>query len=113
MNVQVGGEYVLGRIIGAGLAPCQCNSEYNPDHACRVTIASVGRKYAKALVTGYTKPTQVGSGLAVNSNDSGLWEIEVAKASYRAALEAREAKWTAEGVKGLGQKRIDQLVAEL
>lgn len=108
-TVEVGKEYVLGSMLGAGLVPCSCNPE---PHSCRVLIASVGRKYARAVITGYTKPTQVGSGLVVNSDD-GLWEIDEAKRLYRAGLEARDAKWVAEGVKGLGQARIDQLVEGL
>lgn len=112
-TVEVGKEYVLGQIIGAGLAPCRCNSKYNPAHPCRVTVTSVGRKYAKALISGYTKPTQVGNGLVINSG-FGLWDIDTAKASYRAGLEARDAKWAAAGETCmLGQARVNQLVESL
>ena len=110
---EVGKEYVLGSVVGAGLAPCQCNSEYSPKHPCRLVVTSVGRKYVKALISGYSKPTTVGSGLELNSG-FGLWEIDIAKASYRAGLEARDAKWAAEGADCmLGKKRIDYLVESL
>lgn len=108
-KIEVGKEYVLGWVVGAGLAPCQCNHG-----SCRVTIVSVGRKYAKAMLSGYSKPTRVGGGLIVNTNESGLWEIEVAKASYRAGLEDRDDRWRAQGETCmLGADRINQLVEGL
>lgn len=110
-KVQVGHEYVLGSLIGAGLAPCVCNSTFSPEHPCRVKISSVGRKYAKAMITGYTKPVQVGSGLEVNSNDGGLWDVDTAKTLYRQGLESRDAQWRAAGATCmLGAKRINELV---
>ena len=111
-TVEVGKEYVLACAnMGIGFVPVQCNSRYSPLNPCRVTITSVGRKYAKALISGYSKPTQVGSGIQVNTG--GLWEIDEAKKLYRASLEARDAKLTSEGHKGIGQAYIDELVEGL
>lgn len=105
MNIEIGKEYVTGHVIGVGLAPVICNSQYNPEHPCRITVLSIGRKYIKALMSGSDKPQPV---LA-----TVLWDIEDARKSYRHALETRDAKWAAEGHEGLGAAKIDELVNSL
>jgi hypothetical protein len=106
-QIEVGKEYVSGtaNMSKFGFAPCQCNSQYNPQHQCRVTVLSVGPKYAKALMSGSSKPQRV--------LKDGLWPVDEAKKLYREALESRDAMWIAQGDTPLGKQRIDELVDNL
>lgn len=75
-NLVVGKEYVFGHHSAVlGFVPTNCHKG-----ACRLVVASVGRKYVKAV------------GVSGNFDGEGFYEVDVAKEGYRASLVARKEK---------------------
>lgn len=74
-------EYVYGRTDSKdnSLIPCQCNSQYSPEHPCRVIPVKVGPKWSYALLSGSKKPQKIMT--------EGLVPVDEAKARYRLGLE--------------------------
>ncbi len=81
MQIQIGKEYVVASSTNTvNFVPIRCNSQFSPEHPCRVKIEKVGRKYAYAKISGY-------KGLQ-SFAFKFLHEIETAKELYRQALVA-------------------------
>lgn len=100
MGIVVGTEYVVGTIMpNIGFIPCRCNN------GARIVVLKTNATSSTAMASGSKKPQRF--------NNDGLYPVDVAKGLYRQTLEAREARWLAEGKIGVGQEKIDQLVAGL
>lgn len=105
-NIQIGGEYVFGGMVCGTFVPTCCNSQYSPQHPCRVKVEKLGSKYAQVFMSGdRNRPSKVQIG--------ALFDVEDAKRMYREALSERDAMWAAQGGNVLGKARIDELVAGL
>ena len=79
------GEWYVPFAMGS---PCQCNSQFSPNHPCRVKIEKVGRSRVYGKLSGSNTP----KALALTEEQSGLLIVSVkeAKKIYRTNLENRE-----------------------